>query len=818
MVETPDMCSMSARASIRVRSHTVRIAAAVLILGAIAAWTISLYQRPASTVRIGVNHSPPYSTIGADGKPRGFTVELMAEAARRRGIQIKWVTVQEGPDLALATGKVDLWALVTDTPERRGRIFFSEPYLRTRFSLLVPEQSKIRTLDGAAWRRIAHGSEVLSSRLAEQFFPRSRLVTTAPGEEMQALCDGTADGAFVERKELLRALLARAAQCSALDFEILPIAAASFDMAIGSNRDAQATANSLRAEISELSRDGTLDRLSGKYLGDTSDETRVVSELRQEQERSRLLFYSGLLVSVSLALFLLTMNRKRLADQAMRSERELRHAKEAAEEAKEAAEAANRSKSVFLANMSHEIRTPLNAVLGYSQLLLRDAGLSSTVRENLNIINRSGEHLLALLNDVLDMSKIEAGKATLMPVVFDLFEMLADLEMMFRLRASARGLKFEVLVESPCEPSIEADKAKIRQVLVNIIGNAIKFTEAGSVTLRVSMNWKERGKLNEHGNLNPGENDSLRLFFAVEDTGAGIAVEERGQLFQPFAQTESGRRNKGGTGLGLAISRELLRVMGAEIMLSSEPGKGSTFYFEIPVRPGAVEPAPRRKERRRIAGIEEGIQPPRVLVVDDEPNNRGWLTTLLKSVGFDVAEAENGEVGIRLWLEWRPHLILMDMRMPVMDGLETTRRIRTHPDGRETVIFALTAGVMEENRRAAIESGVDDFLAKPCAEDELLLKAQEHLGLEFQFEEEKTRDPENAGSAVDAITTDVCRILPPELVVELQQAVANGEKDVLDRLIARVAELDEPAARTLKHLADNYAYDELTNLLEEVRA
>jgi CheY-like chemotaxis protein len=318
--------------------------------------------------------------------------------------------------------------------------------------------------------------------------------------------------------------------------------------------------------------------------------------------------------------------------------------------------------------------------------------------------------------------------------------------------------------------------------------------------------------------LNPGENDSLRLFFAVEDTGAGIAVEERGQLFQPFAQTESGRRNKGGTGLGLAISRELLRVMGAEIMLSSEPGKGSTFYFEIPVRPGAVDLAPRRKERRRIAGIEEGIQPPRVLVVDDEPNNRGWLTSLLKSVGFDVAEAENGEAGIRLWLEWRPHLILMDMRMPVMDGLETTRRIRTHPDGRETVIFALTAGVMEESRRAAIESGVDDFLAKPCAEDELLLKAQEHLGLEFQFEEEKTRDPENAGSAVHAVATDVCRTLPPDLVVELQQAVANGEKDVLDRLIARVAELDEPAARTLKHLADNYAYDELTNLLEEVRA
>jgi len=253
-------------------------------------------------------------------------------------------------------------------------------------------------------------------------------------------------------------------------------------------------------------------------------------------------------------------------------------------------------------------------------------------------------------------------------------------------------------------------------------------------------------------------------------------------------------------------------------MLSSEPGKGSTFYFEIPVRPGGVDLAPRKKERRRIAGIGEGIQPPRVLVVDDEPVNRGWLTSLLKSVGFDVAEADNGEAGIRLWLEWKPHLILMDMRMPVMDGIETTRRIRTHPDGRETVIFALTASALEENRRAAIESGVDDFLAKPCTEDELLLKAQKHLGLEFQFEEEKALDDEAGDTAWQAGATDLCGKLPPDLLAELQQSVANGEKDVLDRLIGRVAELDEPAARTLKHLADNYAYDELTNLLEEVRA
>ena len=483
-----------------------------------------------------------------------------------------------------------------------------------------------------------------------------------------------------------------------------------------------------------------------------------------------------------------------------RAENELRQSKEAAEKAREVAEAANRAKSVFLANMSHEIRTPLNAVLGYSQLMLRDPGLNGGARENLNIINRSGEHLLTLINDILDMSKIEAGKVTLTPVVFDLFEMLADLEMMFRLRAEARGLRFEVLVESPCEASVEADKGKIRQVLVNILGNAIKFTEAGSVKLRVSMARSENGN---------------RLFFAVEDTGAGIALKEQSRLFQPFAQSESGRQHKGGTGLGLAISRELVQLMGGEIMLSSVPGKGSRFYFEIPVKSAAVDPVERRMERRRVAGLLADGEPPRVLVVDDEPYNRGWLTALLKSVGFAVAEADNGEAGIRLWEAWRPRLILMDMRMPVMDGMETTRRIRALPGGRDTVILALTASALEEDRRAAFESGVDDFLPEPCAEADLFQRLRKHLGLEFKFAEDETAEEDAVDIAGQAGTAGVCANLPIHLIVELQQAVGNGEKGVLDELIGKTAELDKAAARVLRQLADKYEYDALTNLLEE---
>jgi signal transduction histidine kinase len=460
-------------------------------------------------------------------------------------------------------------------------------------------------------------------------------------------------------------------------------------------------------------------------------------------------------------------------------------------------EAANRAKSIFLANMSHEIRTPLNAVLGYSQLMLRDPALSSDSKESLSIINRSGEHLLALINDILDMSKIEAGKVALTPVAFDLFDVLTDLELMFRLRAESKGLRFSVLVESACEAYIEADKGKMRQVLVNLLGNAVKFTEAGSVTLRVSMNRRE--------------NESLRLFFAVEDTGPGIASEEQSKVFQPFEQSQSGREQHGGTGLGLAISRELVRLMGGEIMLSSDAGRGSTFYFEIPIRPSDGATVSWKTERRRVIGLKAGEEIPRVLVVDDDPNNRGWLIRLLKTVGFSVQQAENGEAGIRLWEEWKPQLILMDMRMPVMDGMAATRRIRTLPGGRETIILALTASAMEENRRAAMDSGVNDFLSKPCLEDELLQKTQKYLGLNYFFEDEAS----GAGQTLEA---DVCRKLPLELIIELQQAVGNGEKNRLDELIGKVAEIDKPAARSLKQLADNYDYDALTHLMEEVRA
>jgi len=479
---------------------------------------------------------------------------------------------------------------------------------------------------------------------------------------------------------------------------------------------------------------------------------------------------------------------------------------ESLERAAIAADAANRAKSEFLANMSHELRTPLNAILGYTQLMNRDRSLSPQHQKQLKTIDRAGEHLLALINDILEMSKIEAGRITLNENRFNLISMLENLESMLELKAQSKGLqlRFELAPELP--PVIEADEGKLRQILINILGNAIKFTKQGWVVLRAKVEKSEP--------------PYFQLRFEIEDTGPGIAPEEMDRLFEPFAQTKTGRESLQGTGLGLPISRKFVQKMGGDIQASSILDKGSTFSFDIGIIASDARECRDELSQRRAIALADTGKTYRILVADDLANNRQFLVALLTSLGFEVGEAENGREALSLWSSWEPHLILMDMRMPVMDGYEATKRIKASETGRRTIVIALTATAFEEDCQKTLVAGCDDFLRKPFREEVLLEKIAEHLGIEYIYEEDDAASQgSNKTSEKISTTSDIIQYLsemPENWVVEVRHAASQGTEDAILELLERVPVEQAPLAKALEDLANEFQFEVIMELTEMV--
>ena len=456
---------------------------------------------------------------------------------------------------------------------------------------------------------------------------------------------------------------------------------------------------------------------------------------------------------------------------------------------------ANRAKSVFLANMSHEIRTPMNAILGFSQLMLRDQDLTPRQCQYLGTINRSGEHLLALINDILEMSKIEAGRTTLNPSTFDLPVLLKDLEMMFRVRTDEKKLSFSVEMIGDVPQYIVTDINKLRQVFINVLGNAVKFTEQGGIGLRV--------RADRDGATGP----FLRV--EIEDTGPGISPDDQDKLFRHFEQTKTGQQAGTGTGLGLAISREFVRLMGGDITVNSQVGKGSVFVIHLPLKEGEAQAVQAKDKPRHVLRLQPGQATCRVLIADDIEDNRQLLAQLLAPVGFEIRLATNGAEAVQEFEEWRPHLILMDFRMPVMDGHEAIRRIRAMAGGEDTKIIAVTASAMDENRQELMGIGADDFISKPFREAELFQKIHAHVGVEYVYAEDPTAAAQEEAAE---LTPESLAGWPQDLIDPMREAVITAD---LDQLLARIQEVearDPRIAQGLRRLAEGFQYQKLLDL------
>ncbi|MDF0554563.1 response regulator [Kamptonema sp. UHCC 0994] len=483
----------------------------------------------------------------------------------------------------------------------------------------------------------------------------------------------------------------------------------------------------------------------------------------------------------------------------------------ALEQAAERAAIANRAKSQFLAKMSHELRTPMNAILGFTQIMSRSQNIPTEFQEHLGIISRSGEHLLTLINDVLEMSKIEAGQLVLRESCFDIVRFIHSIQEMFALKASEKGLMLRIEQEINVPAYVYGDQAKLRQILINLLSNAIKFTVNGSVTLRIKVipetdDAISSSKLEALGS-------AIALYLEVEDTGCGIALSDLASIFEAFMQTDRGRHAQG-TGLGLSISRQFARLMGGDITVQSTLNQGSIFtckaILHLPESVDLIE----SKVNHHVISLEPGQKTYRILVAEDVPVNRQLLVTVLESVGFEVSAVTNGVEAIARWQNWHPHLIFMDIQMPEMDGYEATRQIRAKGGKDNVAIVALTAYAFEEDRTASLQAGCDDYIAKPFTETVLFDKIAHYLGVRYCYAETSSLKPQSVTLQQKTLSPQDLKIMPLNWVTQVNEAALDLNDTRLRQLIAQIPSENQFLVEALTNLVDRFQLEAIAVLTE----
>jgi ABC-type amino acid transport substrate-binding protein/CheY-like chemotaxis protein/nitrogen-specific signal transduction histidine kinase len=736
------------------------------------------------TIRVVMSaDSAPVEFRDDKGRYQGIAVEYLQRLEELLGIRLEiadGVSWNEGV-AAIGDKRLDMVTSMARTKEREDFALFTEPYLSVPVNIFARNDvSYIGNLENLAGKRVAVVEGYAPAEWMRRDHPKIRQVPIESTTDVLKMVAAGKVDAFVGN------VVGTSYYLGKLRINTVRVAGEtpySADISMAVRDDWPLFAGILQKALNAIEQPER-DSFFNRWMS-----------IRYEVEADYTLFWwFSALGAIVLALFLY-WNRRLAGEIATRQQTEM-----ALKEAKETAESANRAKSTFLANMSHELRTPLNAILGFSEMMARDSSINTKQIDSLNIINRSGQHLLGLINNVLDMSKIEAGRTELEAAPLDLHQLLQEIGDMFRLRAETKDLAFTLELSPGLPQYVLLDMSKLRQVFINLLGNAVTITEAGGVAMRADAEALPNG--------------NWQLRFEVADTGTGIPADEVETIFEAFAQAGHSPAEQQGTGLGLAISRQFIQLMGGEITVESTPGEGSVFRFELPAEATDANNVaqPHEGMGQRVVGLATDGPEWRILIVEDESDNRLVLSSLFESVGFSVREAVNGEEAIQQFQDWQPQLIWMDMRMPVMDGYKATRRIRELPGGKEVKILALTASAFKEQEELILAAGCDAVLHKPYREQALFAAMAEQLNLHYVYEEDSELQSQRALPKLDA--KDLLN-LPAEWLDEFLTAAQLGDIDALLSLTKTLPASESETKAKLERYINEFQLEHLIKVFEK---
>jgi len=744
------------------------------------------------TVRVRIADWPPYLIVSDGQPPQGIVIEYLKLIGKRTGISFKHEVTGESFADFLKSMKQrqgpDMTAVIVPAPEREQYLSFSETYIASPYVIFMREQDNpILDISGLTGKTLAVPRSFVVQQQLDRNYPEIRQALYDSDEAaLQAVATGQAD-AYIGNLTVASHII------HGRGFSHLRVAAASpfgdQALSMGNRNDWPELTSIIDKALASITEEEKT-AIRNKYLA-----------IKFEQGINKVKVLKWALIiggAAAVIIFLFMFWNTRLSKEISKR----KQTEEDLKQARDTAEAANQAKSLFLANMSHELRTPLNAILGFSGLLARGENIAPDQQEKLTIINRSGQHLLSMINDVLDLSKIEAERIELQETFFGLVVLIKEIGAMIQSRANAKGLFVEVDAATVNFPNVKADAGKLRQILINLLNNAVKFTDEGGVTIRCATEPIPEAPKHCH------------IVIAVEDTGPGIDPTKQAEIFEPFMQGIDEPERKG-TGLGLSICKKYADFMGGTIEVQSQVGKGALFRVRLPAEIAeAADVKTPVDDKPKVIGLSPTQKTWRILIADDNLENLLLLKSVLEEVDFFVLEAENGQEAVTLFKKESPDFVWMDMRMPVMDGYQAVRQIRQYTGGDTVPIIAITASAFGEQRNEILASGCNDMVTKPFQTYEIFEMMGRFLDLEYIYEPEKEAAPDRIDE-VD-LTSDMLAGLPEDLLQDLKKNSLSADREAISEVIDRIKPLAPATAKGLQILLGNFQIARIHDLLAKI--